>query len=195
MNVMASNPQHVSGVYVSSAPPPQYSSSPPPAAAMDDKEAVTNNNYDDEPQVPVRKKKRSCWSHVKEHLLVLMLIAAMALGIGVGAALREKQPPFTERELVYFNFPGELLMRMLKMLIIPLIVSSLISAVASLDSKASGRIGGMAVLYYMITTLMAVIIGILLVVAINPGRYKADPQKAGNSRLVSPVDSLLDLIR
>ena len=61
-------------------------------------------------------------------------------------------------------------MRMLKMLILPLIVSSLIVGLADLDQSASGKLGRRAVVYYMATTGLAVILGILLVVAINPGK-------------------------
>ena len=67
------------------------------------------------------------------------------------------------------SLPGEILMRMLKMLILPLIVSSLIVGLADLDQTASGKLGRRAVVYYMGTTLCAVIMGIILVVAINPG--------------------------
>ena len=52
---------------------------------------------------------------------------------------------------------------MLKGIIIPLVIPSLIVAVGSLDLSLSGKIGGRAVAYYMITTVLAVILGIILV--------------------------------
>jgi Na+/H+-dicarboxylate symporter len=52
---------------------------------------------------------------------------------------------------------------MLKGIIIPLVIPSLIVAVGNLDLSLSGKIGGRAVAYYMITTVMAVILGIILV--------------------------------
>ena len=60
---------------------------------------------------------------------------------------------------MFLAFPGDLLMRMLKMMILPLIISSLIAGLANLDMGSSGRMGGRAVLYYMSTTLLAVILG------------------------------------
>jgi Na+/H+-dicarboxylate symporter len=55
---------------------------------------------------------------------------------------------------------------MLKMLILPLIVSSMISAVGSLDLSVSGRIGTRAIVYYMSTAVSA-ILGIILVLTIH----------------------------
>ena len=42
---------------------------------------------------------------------------------------------------------------------------------ATLDQQASGKLGGRAIAYYLTTTLIAVIIGIILVVSINPGQF------------------------
>ena len=80
------------------------------------------------------------------------------------------------------------------MLILPLIVTSLIVGLAELDQKASGRLGRRAVLYYMSTTLIAVILGIILVVSINPGK-EASKSKGKQDRKIRAMDSILDLIR
>ena len=58
---------------------------------------------------------------------------------------------------------------MLKALILPLIIPSLIAAIGQLDMSLSGKVGGRAVAYYMITTVLAVILGIILVTTIRPG--------------------------
>lgn len=86
-------------------------------------------------------------------------------------------------------------MRMLKMLILPLIVSSLIVGLADLDQTASGKLGRRAVLYYMGTTLCAVVLGIVLVVSINPGQNTAPNDAKESDKQVRALDSLLDLIR
>uniref|UniRef100_A0A8C6Y6I7 Amino acid transporter n=1 Tax=Naja naja TaxID=35670 RepID=A0A8C6Y6I7_NAJNA len=97
----------------------------------------------------------------------------------------------------YFAFPGEVLMRMLKLIILPLIISSMITGVAALDSSVSGKIGLRAVVYYFFTTALAVILGIVLVVTIKPGvSQKADEiDRVGSTPEVSTVDAMLDLIR
>ena len=70
---------------------------------------------------------------------------------------------------MYISYVGKLFLRMLKALILPLIIPSLIAAIGQLDMSLSGKVGGRAVAYYMITTVLAVILGIILVTSIQPG--------------------------
>ena len=62
-------------------------------------------------------------------------------------------------------------MRMLKMMILPLIISSLIAGLANLDMGSSGRMGGRAVLYYLSSTLLAVILGKTHKIALSSARF------------------------
>uniref|UniRef100_A0A8D3E7S9 Amino acid transporter n=1 Tax=Scophthalmus maximus TaxID=52904 RepID=A0A8D3E7S9_SCOMX len=132
---------------------------------------------------------------LKRNLFVLFTVAAVALGVLLGFALRPHN--LSLREIKYFAFPGELLMRMLQMLVLPLIVSSLVTGISSLDSKASGKMGVRAVVYYMVTTLIAVFIGIVVVIIIRPGKGSRDSPVAnsGNIEPVQAADAFLDLIR
>ncbi|KAF2978160.1 hypothetical protein EK904_007291 [Melospiza melodia maxima] len=116
--------------------------------------------------------------------------------IGIGVLVRE-YGSLSKLEKVYFAFPGELLMRMLKLIILPLIISSIIAGVAALDSNISGKIGLRAVVYYLCTTVIAVILGIILVVTIRPGvtQKASEIDRTGSSPEVNTVDALLDLIR
>lgn len=86
---------------------------------------------------------------------------------------------------------------MLKCLIVPLLVSSITSAIGSLDLSMSGKIASRAIIYYMTTTVSAVILGIILVMTIRPGVGAApDDQKPSTTqRTVLTADTLLDLIR
>jgi len=86
---------------------------------------------------------------------------------------------------------------MLKLIILPLIISSMITGVAALDSSVSGKIGLRAIIYYFCTTVIAVILGIVLVVSIKPGvSQKVDEMdRTGSNPEVSTVDAMLDLIR
>lgn len=67
---------------------------------------------------------------------------------------------------------------------------------AALDSRASGKMGIRAVIYYTTTTIIAVIIGIVMVFIIHPGKGSKDEfAKAQKVEQVSPADAFLDLIR
>uniref|UniRef100_A0A673X4K1 Amino acid transporter n=1 Tax=Salmo trutta TaxID=8032 RepID=A0A673X4K1_SALTR len=139
--------------------------------------------------------KESVKGFLRRNLFVLLTIAAVALGVMLGFALRPHN--LTLREIKYFAFPGELLMRMLQMLVLPLIVSSLVTGISSLDSKASGKMGMWAVVYYMVTTLIAVFIGIVIVIVIKPGKGHRDSPVVSGSTIepVQAADAFLDLIR
>ncbi|XP_062419506.1 excitatory amino acid transporter 4 isoform X2 [Pungitius pungitius] len=132
---------------------------------------------------------------LRRNLFVLFTVAAVALGVTLGFALRPHN--LSPRGVKYFAFPGELLMRMLQMLVLPLIVSSLVTGISSLDSKASGKMGVRAVVYYMVTTLIAVFIGIVIVMIIQPGKGSRDSPvvAGGNVEPVQAADAFLDLVR
>ena len=65
---------------------------------------------------------------------------------------------------------GELWIRMLRMLVVPLIVASIIQGVGSLgDIRHLGKLGGVTVTYYLLTSGMAIALGMILVSLIKPG--------------------------
>lgn len=97
----------------------------------------------------------------KFNLLTQILIAfvlAIILGIVFGDSISVIQPV------------GDLFLRLIKFIIAPLILSTLVVGVASTgDPKQLGRIGLKTVTYYLVTTGIAIIIGLLVAFAISPG--------------------------
>uniref|UniRef100_A0A452VBN9 Amino acid transporter n=2 Tax=Ursus maritimus TaxID=29073 RepID=A0A452VBN9_URSMA len=130
----------------------------------------------------------------KRNGLLILSVLSVTVGCLLGFFLRTRR--LSPQEISYFQFPGELLMRMLKMLILPLVVSSLMSGLASLDAKTSSRLGILTVAYYLWTTFVAVIVGIIMVSIIHPGGA-AQKETTDQSRkaIMSSADALLDLIR
>ncbi|XP_069073652.1 excitatory amino acid transporter 5-like [Pleurodeles waltl] len=128
----------------------------------------------------------------KNGLLTLSMLSVLT-GCLVGFLLRALE--LSEQEKQYFSFPGELLMRMLKMLILPLITSSLMSGLATMDSKVCGKMGLITITYYLWTTFLAVAVGIILVISIHPGAAAQKEEHIGGKPILSSADALLDLIR
>ncbi|XP_075706385.1 excitatory amino acid transporter 5-like [Rhinoderma darwinii] len=125
--------------------------------------------------------------------LLTLSVLSVVTGCLIGFLLRILE--LSDLEKQYFSFPGELLMRMLKMLILPLITSSLMSGLATMDSKVCGRMGLITITYYLWTTFMAVALGIILVICIHPGAAAQKENHTGGRPVLSSADALLDLIR
>jgi len=65
---------------------------------------------------------------------------------------------------------GLVLVKMLKMIVVPLIFFSLFQGAASLPLKKFGRIGLRVVILYLVTSMLAAVIGTVFALAINPGK-------------------------
>ena len=72
------------------------------------------------------------------NLLIILLVLAMIGGIVLGLVIRDVDPGFTDdkRKKMYLKFPGDLLLSMLKMIILPLIFTSLVAGRSALYPKA-----------------------------------------------------------
>jgi Na+/H+-dicarboxylate symporter len=95
-----------------------------------------------------------------------------------------------------FSFTGQLFLNILNLLVIPLVIASLVVGVAALgDIRHVGRTGLRTVVYYMVTTSIAVIIGIAMVELISPGTgVEASGEVAGRvmgKEDVGIVDTIL----
>lgn len=150
----------------------------------------------------MKLKKERLLKIFSEQMLTIATLASVVLGVIVGLILRSSaSTKWSAREIMYINFIGELFLRMLKCLILPLIISSLIAAIGTLNLKSSGKIGARAITYYLITTFMAVILGIILVLTIRPGgdsdqkKNITDIMKTSKLRSTTTTDTMLDLIR
>uniref|UniRef100_A0A5K3ERR4 Amino acid transporter n=1 Tax=Mesocestoides corti TaxID=53468 RepID=A0A5K3ERR4_MESCO len=151
------------------------------------------------PKVTCPRNKCCNWFRKADNIQLLLTITSVVLGLVIGISVKTAYPNISRRTVDLVAFPGTLLMNMLKMLIIPLITSSLISGLANLDTKSCGKIGTYALIYYFTTTLMAVVLGIILVVAIHPGNpaIKENQVSSSTTSKTSPntLDAFLDLFR
>uniref|UniRef100_A0A8C1UPA0 Amino acid transporter n=1 Tax=Cyprinus carpio TaxID=7962 RepID=A0A8C1UPA0_CYPCA len=154
------------------------------------------------PAVSIKSEKNSFKDRFmvffKRNLLVIFTVSGVLVGVGLGMMVRNMN--LTRAQMTYFAFPGEMLLRMLKMIILPLVVCSLISGAASLDTRSLGKLGGIAVSYFLVTTLIASSIGVALAFIIKPG-VGAGALNTNNLGLEGvssnkeTADSFLDLAR
>ena len=99
--------------------------------------------------------RRSFW-------LLIFIIVGVIAGLFVGW--------YWGKAAVSVAWLGKLFLNTLSMLVIPLLISAVISGVTSLgDVRHLGRISGVTVLYYLVTVVIAVLIGLFMVNLIQPG--------------------------
>ncbi|XP_011869869.1 PREDICTED: excitatory amino acid transporter 1 isoform X2 [Vollenhovia emeryi] len=169
--------------------------SPLSGAENQDRIKERSSYYPQEPNKrpqTVGEKMRACLSH---NALTILTMSGVFGGVILGIILRNTREKWTPREIMYINYFGDLFLRMLKSLILPLIISSLVSAIGSLDLSLSGKIGARAIGYYVVTTISAVILGIILVITIRPGEGSSAAESKRPPQNVSTVDTLMDLVR
>ena len=138
---------------------------------------------------------------IKRNLLLVLLVVGAFVGFAIGAIVNDPVNRITDPEkkatvTMLIGFPGELFMNMLKMIILPLVVASLITAVSTLNPDVAGRIGRRTMIYYLATMALAAILGMTLVLSIRPGASdNHDLQKNVQGVKYRNLDSLLDMIR
>ena len=99
---------------------------------------------------------------MKKIELHYQILIALILAVIFGMIFKDK--------VIYISWIGDLFLRALRMIIVPLVFSSLVSGVANVGSSENlGRIGLKTMSFYFVTTLIAIMIGLFLVDFIRPG--------------------------
>ena len=94
----------------------------------------------------------------------------VAIVAGLVAGLASAASPGLASALSWLHILGDVFVAALKMLVVPVILSSLVVGVTSIGDVASvGRLGGRAATYYVCTTAIAIGIGLVLVNIVQPG--------------------------
>jgi Na+/H+-dicarboxylate symporter len=106
--------------------------------------------------------------------LYTKITIGLVLGAVVGAAVNllgfAQTTVWTDAVLPFLNFVGTAFIRAITMIVIPLVVASLLVGVASLgDLRKLGRMGGKTLGYYLLTTAVAITIGLVLALLVRPG--------------------------
>jgi Na+/H+-dicarboxylate symporter len=105
--------------------------------------------------------------------LTLYIVIAMIAGIGTGYALNVSYPA-GNKSLAdiadMLKLLPEVFLHLIKMIIAPLILATLVTGIASMgDSAALGRIGGRALAWFITASLISISLGLILVNLFQPG--------------------------
>ncbi|MBX2825675.1 MAG: dicarboxylate/amino acid:cation symporter [Gammaproteobacteria bacterium] len=109
--------------------------------------------------------------------LYLQILAAIVLAIITGTCVQA----FASESVLSgasstFDFIGSLFIQALKMLIVPLIVSAVISSMAAIGAETGfGRLASKTLAYYLVTSTIAILIGLALVNLFQPGMIDGKP--------------------
>ncbi len=113
---------------------------------------------------------------IRTHLWIQVLVA-MVFGIGLGLLLSPSGLALISDSLAYsfaqwVALPGQLFLAVIQMVVIPLVLSSIIIGITSSgDSAFLKKVGLRITPYFVMTTTVAVVLGISLVTLIEPGNF------------------------
>ncbi|PFB84817.1 dicarboxylate/amino acid:cation symporter [Bacillus anthracis] len=128
------------------------------------------------------------------------ILIALFLGLVVGLTLNLTAPSIFEPLNQYvFNPLGQLFIRLIKMLVVPIVFISIVLGAAGLgDPKQLGRIGLKSISFFLVTTAVAISIAVTFALIIQPGsggNFKTEGLKyEGAKTETSFVDTLLNIV-
>ena len=117
-----------------------------------------------------------------------MLIAILA-AVVIGLLFDVKTTVLGVSLYSIFDFIGVLFLNALKMLIVPLVMSSIIVGIAGLGGSDNlGRLGAKTIGFYLCSSLLAILVGLLLVNLLSPG--VVDGEAAGSRLNLSEPEAV-----
>ncbi|KAI0988405.1 hypothetical protein GJ496_003253 [Pomphorhynchus laevis] len=142
---------------------------------------------------------------LRAQLLLITTMTGVISGIIIGIVLRQyKCPQFTTEEtkclitrdaVFYLKFPGEILISLLKLIILPLIMTSMIASLCRMSSETSGKLGGLTFLMFIVTTFVSVIVAGTFTLLMKPGQRKIYESDNNNTLEARALDTILDIFR
>jgi len=105
----------------------------------------------------------------KVYRLTALTLICVLVGVVVGLICRPYAKDWTERQFMYIEMPGELYLRFLKLMIIPLLVSNVILSFGTIEGRISSRLGKIAGFLYLCSNLTAISVATLIALLISPG--------------------------
>lgn len=103
--------------------------------------------------------------------LFQVIILSMLAGVAVGAAVHQMMSPEQATQIAgYLKIITDIFLRLIKMIIAPLVLTTLIVGIAHMrDSKALGRVGLRTMLWFISASVVSLLLGLLMVNILQPG--------------------------
>src|SRR5699024_3029475 len=136
---------------------------------------------------PAPSERRTPWQRYLAFPLIWKFAIALVVGLIVGLIVG---PPIAVVQPL-----GDLFLRLLQMLVIPLVFLTLLSGAASVSPSNLGRVGGKVFGYYLATSAVAIALGLGLALIISPG-VGLDMPGTGETPEEAPslVDTFLNIV-
>ncbi len=106
------------------------------------------------------------------------ILLALVLAVLAGSITGQDMAVAGLKVYDVYAFVGTLFLNALKMLVVPLIISSIVAGMAGLGPRAGfGRLGGKTLAYYLSTSFLAICVGLVLVNVLSPGIVDGQPAR------------------
>ena len=123
-------------------------------------------------------------------LFAYFIVAAMILGVAVGWAVNQYASPAEAKEVAgNLSIITDVFLRLIKMIIAPLVFSTLVAGIAHMeDAAAIGRVGVKTVGWFICASLVSLTIGLVMVHLLQPGAGMHLPIPEASAAAKSAVD-------
>lgn len=116
---------------------------------------------------------------MKKSSLLIQVLIAIALALLVGGFSSPDSQVIGIPYIQLFGFLGQLFLNALTLLVVPLVGSSIVNGISQMGKDSSfGRLGAKTFFFYIFTTFLAVLTGLLFVNIFQPGTYMTRPEGA-----------------
>ena len=143
------------------------------------------------------EKKKGVFSWYFDSNLLYRILIGLVLGGIFGIILANAlSPAVLGKVFIWTDFFGNIFVRLLNMIILPIIISTLIVGASSVSPAQLGKVGIRVIIFYLVTSAVAVIIGLIMGTVFHPqavlsGFAEAAGKEANPSDLSAILNNIL----